>query len=102
MSEVLAKIDKTVKENKVVLYMKGSKEMPMCGFSARVVSILREVGIKDFISVNVLADEAVRQGIKDYTNWPTVPQLFINGEFIGGCDIVTEMHQNGEFASLFE
>jgi len=85
----------------VVLYMKGTPVFPQCGFSARVVQILSHVGVP-FKGVNVLEDMAVREGIKSFSNWPTIPQLYVKGEFIGGCDIVTEMFQSGELASLLE
>lgn len=90
-----------IKNNKVVIFMKGTQGQPMCGFSARAVQILLSYGhpIKDF---NVFESEEIRQGIKEFTNWPTLPQIFINGEFIGGCDIVTEMHENGELAQLMK
>lgn len=92
---VIDRIRADVEANDVVLFMKGSKEMPQCGFSARVASILSYIGV-DFKDVNVLADPEIRQGIKDFSNWPTIPQLYIKGEFIGGCDIVTEMTLSGE------
>ena len=87
--------------NDVVLYMKGTKEMPQCGFSSRVASILNYMGIA-FKDVNVLADEAIRNGIKTYSDWPTIPQLYVKGEFVGGCDIITEMTLSGELDELFE
>ena len=96
---VREKIETDIKNNKVVLYMKGTPEMPMCGFSAQTVGILKSYNTP-FKAVNVLEDEEVRQGIKEYANWPTVPQLYINGEFVGGCDIATEIHGNGELAKL--
>ena len=86
--------------NPVVLYMKGTPQAPQCGFSARAVQILKACGVTDFAAVNVLADPAIRQGIKDYANWPTVPQLYVKGEFVGGSDIMTEMYQNGELQKL--
>jgi monothiol glutaredoxin len=94
-------IENDIKNNKVVIYMKGTADAPMCGFSARSVQILQSYNapIKD---INILASEEVRQGIKEFTNWPTIPQIFINGEFIGGCDIITEMHENGELAGLLK
>ena len=95
------RIDETVKANDVVLYMKGTKEMPQCGFSSRVAGVLNFMGV-DFQDVNVLADDAIRQGIKDYSDWPTIPQLYVKGEFVGGCDIVTEMTLSGELDQLFE
>ncbi len=90
-----------ITQNPVVLYMKGTHDMPMCGFSAAVVQILKtlEVPFKD---INVLANDDMRQGIKDFTNWPTVPQLYINGEFVGGCDIVKEMYQSGELQAMLQ
>jgi monothiol glutaredoxin len=93
------RIDQDVKNNKVFLYMKGTPQMPQCGFSAQAVSILNSYHI-DFGSFNVLDDDDIRAGIKEYSDWPTIPQLYINGEFIGGCDIITEMHQNNELKSL--
>lgn len=86
----------------VVLYMKGSIEQPQCGFSANAVNILKACGVDNIYAVDVLADPEIRQGIKDYSNWPTIPQLYVNGEFIGGSDIVTEMYQSGELQKLFE
>ncbi|WP_120501103.1 Grx4 family monothiol glutaredoxin [Roseovarius sp. EL26] len=101
MTDVKTQIDETVKANDVVLYMKGTKDMPQCGFSSRVAGVLNYMGI-DYADVNVLADDAVRQGIKDYSDWPTVPQLYVKGEFVGGCDIITEMTLSGELDTLFE
>ena len=98
---VHAKIQADINDNPVVLYMKGTPVFPQCGFSARVVQILSHVGVP-FKGVNVLEDMAVREGIKSFSNWPTIPQLYVKGEFIGGCDIVTEMFQSGELASLLE
>ena len=94
-------IRKTVTENSVVLFMKGTKSMPQCGFSSRVAGVLNYMGV-EFADVNVLADEEVRQGIKEYSDWPTIPQLYVKGEFVGGCDIVTEMTISGELDTLFE
>ena len=96
---VQKEIEQDVKNNKVMLYMKGTPESPMCGFSAQVVNILRSYEIP-FAAKNVLESPDLRQGIKDYTDWPTIPQVFIDGQFMGGCDIITEMHQNGELAKL--
>lgn len=93
-------IKETVTNNDVVLFMKGTKSMPQCGFSSRVAGVLNFMGV-DFADVNVLADENMRQGIKDYSEWPTVPQLYVKGEFVGGCDIVTEMTLSGELDTLF-
>ncbi len=101
MSDAKNQIDETIKANDVVLYMKGTKSMPQCGFSSRVAGVLNYMGI-DYADVNVLADETIRQGIKDYSDWPTIPQLYVKGEFVGGCDIITEMTLSGELDQLFE
>ncbi len=101
MTDAKSQIEETVKANDVVLYMKGTKDMPQCGFSSRVAGVLNFMGV-DFADVNVLADEAIRQGVKDYSDWPTVPQLYVKGEFVGGCDIITEMTLSGELDQLFE
>ena len=101
MSDVHARIQAEVTENPVVLYMKGTPVFPQCGFSARVVQILSHIGVP-FKGVNVLEDMELREGIKSFTNWPTIPQLYVKGEFVGGCDIVTEMFQSGELAQLME
>jgi monothiol glutaredoxin len=93
-------IKKQVTDNAVVLYMKGSPEAPMCGFSAAAVQMLEACGAEDVATVNVLADEDIRQGIKDFSNWPTIPQLYVNGEFLGGSDIMREMYQSGELQKL--
>jgi monothiol glutaredoxin len=92
-------IKATVTGNDVVLFMKGTKMMPQCGFSSRVAGVLNYIGV-DYTDVNVLADAEIRQGIKDYSDWPTIPQLYVKGEFIGGCDIVTEMMLSGELDTL--
>lgn len=89
-----------VSKNRVVLYMKGSPDFPQCGFSANVVGILRACGVGDFYSVNVLENPDIRQGIKEFANWPTIPQLYVNGEFIGGSDILAEMYQKGELQKM--
>jgi monothiol glutaredoxin len=102
MSDVQQLIHEQVTTNPVVLYMKGTAQFPQCGFSATSIEILKRCGISKPFTVNVLADEAIRQGIKDYANWPTIPQLFIKGEFIGGCDIMREMFQNGELQTMLE
>lgn len=99
MSDIRSTIENIVNENKVVLFMKGDRQMPQCGFSARAVSTLQSLGI-DYETVNVLADPSIRQGIKDYSNWPTIPQLYVNKEFIGGSDIVTQMFESGELHEL--
>ena len=101
MTDAKNQIDETVKANTVVLFMKGTKTMPQCGFSSRVAGVLNYMGV-DFADVNVLADEGIRQGIKDYSDWPTIPQLYVKGEFVGGCDIITEMTLSGELDTLFE
>jgi len=93
-------IKDTVTSNDVVLFMKGTKSMPQCGFSSRVAGVLNFMGV-EFQDVNVLADEDIRQGIKDYSDWPTIPQLYVKGEFVGGCDIITEMTLSGELDTLF-
>ncbi|KAI9209086.1 thioredoxin-like protein [Polychytrium aggregatum] len=95
-----AKFDQAVANNNVVVFMKGTKDAPQCGYSRAVVQILNAQGVESFESMNVLADEEVRQGIKEYTSWPTIPQVFIKGEFIGGCDIILSMHQSGELEEL--
>lgn len=96
-------IDETVKGNPVVLFMKGTAERPMCGFSKTVVQVLHQFpSLSRFTTVNVLADERVREAIKIYSNWPTIPQLFVKGDFVGGCDIVVEMYRNGSLAQLLE
>jgi len=95
-------IKKQVDDNRVVLYMKGSPDFPQCGFSANAVQILRACGASEIFTVNVLESPEIRQGIKDYANWPTIPQLYINGEFVGGSDIMTEMYKNGELKKLLE
>ena len=101
MTDARAQIQQALDENEVVLFMKGTKEMPQCGFSSRVAGVLNYMGVA-FRDVNVLADDGVRQGIKDYSDWPTIPQLYVKGEFIGGCDIVTEMTLSGELDQLFD
>jgi monothiol glutaredoxin len=93
-------IHNTVTTNPIVLYMKGTAQFPMCGFSGRAIQILKACNAQEVTTVNVLDDADIRQGIKEYANWPTIPQLYINGEFIGGCDIMTEMYQNGELQEL--
>jgi monothiol glutaredoxin len=95
-------IKKQVDGNRVVLYMKGSPDFPQCGFSANAVQILRACGASEIFTVNVLENPEIRQGIKDYANWPTIPQLYINGEFVGGSDIMAEMYKNGELKKLLE
>ncbi len=98
MSDTQQRIDDLVKHNDILLFMKGSASFPMCGFSGRAVQILKACGVdpKNVKTVNVLEDDAIRQGIKEYSNWPTIPQLYIRGEFIGGSDIMMEMYESGE------
>ncbi|MFN9490476.1 MAG: Grx4 family monothiol glutaredoxin [Betaproteobacteria bacterium] len=93
-------IQKTVTDHPVVLFMKGSAQFPQCGFSGRAVQLLKQCGVKNLVTVNVLEDEEVRQGVKEYANWPTVPQLYVRGEFVGGSDIMTEMFQSGELKQM--
>jgi monothiol glutaredoxin len=95
-------IKQQVTENQVVLYMKGTPEAPMCGFSAAAVQILEACGADNVATVNVLADDNIRQGVKDFSQWPTVPQLYVNGEFVGGSDIMREMYQSGELQKMFQ
>ncbi|HEX7638929.1 MAG TPA: Grx4 family monothiol glutaredoxin [Burkholderiaceae bacterium] len=99
-TDVQQRIDELVKNNKVVLFMKGTPQFPMCGFSGRAVQILKACNVQGLTTFNVLEDEGVRQGIKEYANWPTIPQLYINGEFIGGSDILMEMYESGELQPL--
>ena len=96
---VLTQIEEQVKKSKILVFMKGTPSFPMCGFSAATVQVLDSYNVS-YESVNVLEDPAIREGIKRYSNWPTVPQVYINGEFVGGCDIVREMHANGELEPL--
>ena len=96
MSEIHQRIDQIVKGHRVVLFMKGTAQFPMCGFSGRAVQLLKACGVQDLATVNVLEDEGIRQGIKEYANWPTIPHLYINGEFVGGSDIMMEMYESGE------
>jgi monothiol glutaredoxin len=96
-----ATIRETIEKNDVVLFMKGTKMMPQCGFSSRVAGVLNYMGVT-FADVNVLADAEIRQAIKDFSDWPTIPQLYVKGEFVGGCDIVTEMTLSGELDALFD
>jgi monothiol glutaredoxin len=102
MSDVQQRIDQLVKNHDIVLFMKGTASFPMCGFSGRAVQILKACGVdpKDVVTVNVLEDPEIRQGIKEYSNWPTIPQLYVRGEFIGGSDIMMEMYESGELQRL--
>jgi monothiol glutaredoxin len=101
MASVSEQIKKDINDNDVVLYMKGTPVQPMCGFSAMAVQILSHMGVK-FKGVNVLEDAALRQGIKEFANWPTIPQLYVKGEFVGGCDIMREMYESGELEELMK
>ena len=101
MSDAQEMIQSTVDGNDVVLFMKGNKTMPQCGFSARVAGVLNYMGV-EFADVNVLESDELRQGIKDFSDWPTIPQLYVKGEFVGGCDIITEMTLSGELDTIFE
>ena len=101
VSDTKSIIDETIKSHDVVLYMKGTKSMPQCGFSSRVAGVLNYMEV-DYQDINVLADENIRQGIKDYSDWPTIPQLYVKGEFVGGCDIITEMTMSGELDTMFD
>ncbi len=101
MTNATEEIRETVTKNDVVLFMKGTKDMPQCGFSSRVAGVLNYMGV-NFVDVNVLANADIRQGIKDFSDWPTIPQLYVKGEFVGGCDIVTEMTISGELDQLFD
>lgn len=101
MSETKERIEKLLNENQIVLFMKGTQNFPMCGFSARACAILQDMGVK-FQDVNVLEDEEIRQGIKDYGNWPTIPQLYVKKQLVGGSDIMMEMYQSGELQELIK
>lgn len=101
-TDVQQRIHEQVTTHPVVLYMKGSPQFPQCGFSGKAASILKALDVKDLFTVDVLRDEEIRQGIKDYANWPTIPQLYVRGEFVGGSDIMIEMYQNGELKQLLE
>jgi len=100
MDDTQKRIDTLVRSNRVVLFMKGTAQFPMCGFSGRAMQVLNACGVKELTTVNVLDDDDVRQGIKQYANWPTIPQLYVNGEFVGGSDILMEMYQSGELQHL--
>jgi len=101
MSEINKQLDEIIKNNKVVLFMKGTPDMPQCGFSMAVANVLKHLEVQ-FTGINVLDDEEIRNGIKEYSNWPTIPQLYVNEEFIGGCDIVREMFEKKELQQIFE
>ena len=100
MSTVQETINEQLTKHSVVLYMKGTPQFPQCGFSATVAEILKRCGVNDYFSVNVLADADIREGIKQHANWPTIPQLYVNGEFVGGCDIIREMYSTGELQKV--
>ena len=100
MSDVQAWIKETVTQNPVVLFMKGNAQFPQCGFSSRAVQLLQASGVENIVTINVLEDPDIRQGIKEYSNWPTIPQLYVKGEFIGGSDIMMEMYQSGELQQV--
>jgi monothiol glutaredoxin len=102
MSDVQTWIKETVTQHPVVLFMKGTAQFPQCGFSGRAIQILKACGVENIVTVNVLEDADVRQGIKEFSNWPTIPQLYVKGEFIGGSDIVAEMYESGELQSLLK
>lgn len=97
---LLSKVDEQVKSNPVVIYMKGTQDFPQCGFSSRAVQVLKAAGAKTIFDVDVLSDDPLWEALEEYSKWPTVPQIFIKGKFIGGCDIVTEMYENGELQEL--
>lgn len=101
MNNIAEQIKKTIESNRIVLFMKGTPDFPQCGFSGKIAQILKSCNA-DFLGVNVLTDPALRQGIKDYANWPTIPQLYVNGEFMGGCDIVTELFEKGELQKILQ
>ena len=100
MSEIQTWIKETVTSHPVVLFMKGTAQFPQCGFSGRAIEVLKASGVEDLVTINVLEDDGVRQGIKEFSNWPTIPQLYVKGEFIGGSDIMTEMYESGELQKV--
>ena len=100
MTNAIEQIKEDISNNDVVLFMKGSRKLPQCGFSSTVVEVLKLVGVKEYKDVNVLLDSELRDGIKVFTDWPTIPQLYVKGEFVGGCDIIREMYEDGELAQL--
>ena len=100
--DVQDRIREQVTQHRVVLYMKGTPQFPQCGFSATAAEILKRCGVADYLAVNILEDAELRQGIKDYANWPTIPQLYVGGEFVGGCDIMREMYSSGELKPLLD
>lgn len=102
MSEVQDFIRETVTSHPVVLFMKGTAQFPQCGFSGKAIQVLKASGVTKLVTVNVLEDEEVRQGVKEYANWPTIPQLYVGGEFLGGSDIISEMHESGELLTVLK
>ena len=102
MSDIQTWIKETVTTNPVVLFMKGTAQFPQCGFSGRAIEVLKGSGVTDLVTINVLEDDGVRQGIKEFSEWPTIPQLYVNGEFIGGTDIMNEMYESGELQTLLK
>ena len=100
-SEIKNKIESMINQNEILLFMKGTPSMPQCGFSAAVVGVLNHMGVK-FQSINVLQDQEIREGIKIFSDWPTIPQLYVKKEFVGGCDIIREMHENGELSEYLQ
>ena len=102
MSEIQTWIKETVTSHPVVLFMKGTAQFPQCGFSGRAIEVLKASGVEDLVTINVLEDDGVRQGIKEFSNWPTIPQLYVKGEFIGGADILNEMFEAGELKTLLQ
>jgi monothiol glutaredoxin len=99
---VFESIKNDIESNDIVLYMKGSKKLPQCGFSSVVASVLERLGVSEYKDINILLDDELRQGIKEFSDWPTIPQLYVKGEFVGGCDIVREMYQTGELQALLK
>ncbi|ANN68910.1 Grx4 family monothiol glutaredoxin [Bordetella bronchialis] len=102
MSDVQEFIRETVTQHPVVLFMKGTAQFPQCGFSGKAIQLLKSCGVKKLVTVNVLEDDEVRQGIKEFSNWPTIPQLYVGGEFVGGSDIMGQMHESGELKTLLD
>lgn len=99
---LVPKVEEKIKSSKVVIFMKGTAQFPQCGFSSRAVQVLKAAGANDLVSVDVLADDPLWDALEDFTKWPTVPQIFVNGQFIGGCDIVTEMYERGELQDMLK
>ncbi|MCI5048776.1 MAG: Grx4 family monothiol glutaredoxin [Rickettsiales bacterium] len=99
---VFDQIKQEIESNDVVLYMKGTRKLPQCGFSSTVVAVLERLGVEEYKDINVLLDMEIRQGIKEFTDWPTIPQLYVKGEFVGGCDIIREMYESGELEEFLQ